>query len=143
MRQNSSAFRLGIFEVPQRGIGIANIEIPTRIFGFGLTEYIAVSEANRRSGTVERYVHNVVDFKDMHGQSFQTIGDLARNRSAIVAANLLEIGELRDFHSITPDFPSQSPRAKRRTFPVVFNESNVMQSCIDSHRAQGFKVKVL
>ena len=57
------------------------------------------------------------------------------HRLAIEAADLLEIGELRDLHAVEPDFPAQAPGAERRRFPVVLDEADVVLARIDAERA--------
>jgi hypothetical protein len=39
---------------------------------------------------------------------------------------LLEVGELRDFHAVEPDFPAQAPGAQRRAFPVILDKAHVV-----------------
>ena len=55
---------------------------------------------------------------------------------AIVAADLLEIGELADLHAVAPDLPAEPPGAERRAFPVVLDEADVVQVHVD---ADGFE----
>ena len=58
-------------------------------------------------------------------------------------ADLLKIGELADFHTITPDFPAKPPRAKRRAFPIVLHKSDVMHLHIDANCLKRAKIKRL
>ena len=63
---------------------------------------------------VVRQVVDVVDLLQKHADSFETIGDLAHDQRQLDTADLLEIGELRHFHTVDPDFPAQTPGAQRR-----------------------------
>ena len=60
-----------------------------------------------------------------------------------MAADLLEIGKLRHFHAVTPDFPAQSPRAQRGAFPVILDKADVMQRHIDPDRLKRSEVELL
>ena len=50
---------------------------------------------------------------------------------------------MRDFHAVTPTFPAQTPRAERRTFPVVFDKADVVQRRVHADRRQRFEIKLL
>ena len=114
-----------------------------RIFFFGLTEDVAVFQRNRSVWIVEWHIHHVIHAKDIHRQTFEAVGQFARDRFTVVTANLLEIGELRHFHAIAPNFPAKAPRTQGRGFPVVLNKADVMQTKIDTDRLKRTKVKVL
>jgi hypothetical protein len=68
----------------------------------------------------------------VHGDAFEAVGDLASDRLAVQAADLLEIGELRDFHAVQPDFPTQAPSAQGRRFPVVLDKADVVDERIEA-----------
>ena len=73
--------------------------------------------------------HQVVDAVhalQVHGQALQPVGDLASDGLAVDAADLLEVGELGDFHAVEPHLPAQAPGTQRRVFPVVFDEADVV-----------------
>ncbi len=78
----------------------------------------------------------MVDTQHIHRQPFESIGQLARDRLAVVAADLLEIGELAHLHAVAPDFPAQPPGPERRAFPVVLDKADVVQLHVD---ADGFE----
>ena len=81
-------------------------------------------------------VEHVVAILKVHGQAFETIRDFARDRLAFQATNLLEVGELRHFHAVHPDFPTKTPSAKRRVFPVIFHETDIVHFSIDTQSTQ-------
>ena len=60
-----------------------------------------------------------------------------------MAADLLEIGELADFHTIAPDFPAQAPGAQCRAFPVVLDKADVMHRHIDADRLKAAQIQLL
>ncbi len=75
---------------------------------------------------VEVEVEDIVDTLHIHGEALEPVGEFARDWLAIDAADLLEIGELRHFHAVAPDFPAQAPGAERRAFPIVLDEADVV-----------------
>src|SRR5690606_22558031 len=80
---------------------------------------------------------------NVHGQTLETIGDLAGHRLALQAANLLEVGELSHFHAVEPHFPAQTPGTQRRVFPVVFHEADVVDFRIHAQLFQRAQVEFL
>src|SRR5690606_6635333 len=84
-----------------------------------------------------------VDALQVHGQALQAIGDLTGHRVALDATDLLEVGELGDFHAVQPDFPTQTPGAEGRRFPVVFNEADVVHQRINTDGLQRAEVQLL
>ena len=71
-------------------------------------------------------VIDVVYALDVHGQTFHAVRDFRGNGMDVDAADLLEVGELSDFHAVEPDFPAQAPGAEGRRFPVIFYETDVV-----------------
>jgi hypothetical protein len=72
-----------------------------------------------------------------------TVGQFARHRRAFDAADLLEIGELRDFHAVAPAFPAKPPGAERRAFPVVLDKADVVQQRIDADGGERAEIELL
>ena len=58
------------------------------------------------------------------------------------AADLLEVGELRDLHAIEPHLPAQAPGAERGVFPVVFHKAHVVFLQVKTQRAQAAQVQI-
>ena len=85
----------------------------------------------------------MIHAQDIHGQTLQTIGQLARNWVAVVATDLLEICELRHFHTVTPHFPAQSPSPQSRAFPIVFDKADVMQGHINANGFETAQIELL
>ena len=88
-------------------------------------------------------VKDVLDALDVHGKTLQAIGDLCRNRLDVHAANLLEVGELRDLHAVEPNFPAKPPGAQGRRLPVVLDEADVVLLGIDAETFETFQIKLL
>ena len=82
------------------------VEVVFRLFDFGLEVDIAVFDVVDPDEVVDS-----IDVLHVHGDAFESVGDFCRDWVAWDAADLLEIGELRDFHAVGPDFPSASPSA--------------------------------
>ena len=135
-RQQAGAFGLGVFEMLKQLIGVGPVKVVARVFFLGLPKDVAVGQRDRTLWVVERHVHHMVDAKDIHRQPFQPIGQFATDRVAIVAADLLEIGELTDLHAVAPDLPAQTPGPQRRALPVIFDKADVMQAGVDADGGQ-------
>ncbi len=135
-RQNARALGFSVLEGFQQFICVRHIKVPARILLLRLQENIAVGHWRWRLRVVEWHIHDVIDAQHIHRQTLQTIGQFARHRIAILSADLLEIGELADFHAVAPNLPAKTPSAERRGFPVVFHEADVVQVHID---ADGFE----
>ena len=114
------------------------LEIVGAEFPLVLQEYVAIAEA----GAVEIQVIDVLDALDVHGQTLQPVGDLAGDRVAVEAADLLEIGELSHLHAVAPDLPAQAPGAQRRAFPIVLDKADVVQVWVDADGFQRTQIEV-
>ena len=114
-----------------------------RIFLLGLQEDVAVGDLLVALAAVEVQVVDVVDALHIHGEPLQPVGQLAGDRRAFDAADLLEIGELRHFHAVAPAFPAEPPGAERRAFPIVLDEADVVQQRIDADRRQRAEIELL
>ena len=124
----------------QQNFGVRYIEIPACVFLFCLFKHITIFQRDGRVGIVKWHIHNVINAQHIHGQAFQTIGQFTRNGMAIMPADLLEIGELADFHAVTPHFPAKAPGAQCWAFPVILNKTDVMQRHIDPNRLKRPKI---
>ena len=105
-------------------------------------EHVAIGGHTQRAVAPHQIVY-AVHALDIHRQTFQTVGDLAGDRFALQAANLLEVSELRHFHAVEPNFPAQAPGAERRVFPVIFHEADVVNGRIQTQLFQRAQVQFL
>ncbi len=80
---------------------------------------------------------------DVHSQALESVGDFAHHRAAVQSADLLKISELRDFHAIQPDLPSESPGTQGGRLPVVFDEADVVDQGVEAERAQRAQIQLL
>jgi len=87
-------------------------------------------------------VEDVVDALEEHRDALEAVRDLARDRRQVDAADLLEVGELRDLHRIAPDLPAEAPGAEGRLLPVVLDEPDVVLAEVDSERGQRAEVLI-
>src|SRR6185437_7414483 len=78
----------------------------------------------------------------IHRQSLEAVGDLTRDRPAVEAAHLLEVGELGDLHAVQPYLPAETPRAQRRGLPVVLDEADVVHQRVEAERAQTPEIQI-
>ncbi len=137
------AFFFGVAKMLQQQRSVGVFEIVARILLLCLQKYVAIEHAAVAVQTVEIQIVDVVDALAIHRQPFQPVCDLSRDRIAIEASNLLEIGELRHFHAVAPHFPAKPPRAKRRAFPVVFDKTNVVLERVNADAIKAFEIEVL
>ena len=107
------AFGLRLGEAVKQRRGVGDLEIIGRKLDLILMKHVAIGDA----AIVKRQVVNTIDALDIHGEPFQPVGQLTCHRLAIKTAHLLEIGELRHFHAVAPDFPAKAPCAERRAIP--------------------------
>ena len=75
--------------------------------------------------------------------ALNTVSDLNADGVEVHAARLLEIGELRDLLPIQPDFPAQTPGAKRRRLPIIFDEADIMLALVDAQCLQRSQIQLL
>ena len=122
----------------EQPLGVGGLEVEGRELALGLQEDVAVCRL-----AVEAQLEHVVHALDVHGQALEPVGQLARDRMAVVAADLLEIGELRDLHAVAPDLPAEAPGAERRALPVVLDEAHVMGERVDADRLEALQIEVL
>jgi hypothetical protein len=79
----------------------------------------------------------------VHRDALDAVGELARDRLAVDAADLLEVGELRDLQAVDPHLPAEAPRAEGGGLPVVLDEAHVVIERLGAERAQRVQVEVL
>src|SRR5256885_11826777 len=60
-------------------------------------------------------VVDALDTLQVHREALEAVGDLAGHGAAVEAADLLEVGELRDLHAVQPHLPPQAPRSEEHT----------------------------
>ena len=92
---------------------------------------VAVGDAVRKLQVIHRF-----DVLQVHRHALETVRDLASDRIAVEAADLLEVRELRDLHAVEPHFPAQPPCAERRIFPIIFDETHVVFREIEAELGQ-------
>ena len=61
----------------------------------------------------------------------------------IDTADLLEISELRDFHSVQPHFPTDPPGAERGRLPVILDKADIMLLRHDPQLPQRLQIDFL
>ena len=126
-RQEGLALLLGVLEMLEQHGRVGDFEIVPGIFLLGLQEHVAIGDLVGALAAVEVEVVDVLDALHIHGEAFEPIGQLARDRRALEARDLLEVGELADLHAVAPALPAEAPGAERRALPVVLDEADVVQ----------------
>ena len=119
-------------------LDVGLLEVVRRPLPLGALEEISVA-----SPRIVRQIVDVVDVLQVHGNTFEPVGELTTDWAAIEAAHLLKIGKLADLESVEPDLPPKTPSAKRRALPVVFDESNVVLARPGPQRLQRFEILFL
>ena len=124
-REQPLAGTLVICEMLQQHRHVGVLEVVGGLLDLVLMEHVAVGHASR--GTLApQDVVDALDTLQVHGEPLESVGDLAGHGATVEAADLLEVGELRDFHAVQPHFPPQAPGAERGRFPVVLDEAHVV-----------------
>ena len=108
--------------------GVGSFEIIGAELLFVLQEHVAIGHA----GIIVGQIVNALDALDIHSEPFQPVGQLTGDRRAIMAGNLLEIGELAHFHAVAPYFPTQTPGAQCGAFPVILHKAHIMFGTVDA-----------
>src|SRR3990170_522972 len=137
------AFGFGVAEMVEQEVGVGVLEIEARVFLLSLQEHVAIGDLVLPLPAVEIEIEHAVDAMHIHGEALQPIGELARDRVAIEAADLLEIGELGHLHTVQPYLPAEAPSAKGRALPVVLDEADVMLQGIDADGDEALEIEVL
>jgi hypothetical protein len=144
-RDQALRFRFVVGKLGEQQIGVGMLEVVGRLLHFVLVVDVAVGQAFRFPIFFplgpDQVVH-VFHALQIHGQAFDAVGDFAQHRLAVQAAHLLEVGELRHFHAVQPDFPAQAPGAQGRAFPVVFDKAHVIFLQVQAQRLQRAQVQV-
>ena len=128
LAQQRGAFALGVLEVLHQHVGVGELEIMRAVLPLGTQEHVAIGHA----GAVEIEIVNILDILHIHRQAFEPVGHFETGIGDRNAADLLEIGELTDFHPIAPDFPTQAPGTKRRAFPIILDEAEIVQQWVEA-----------
>ncbi len=137
-----AGFRLEQVELVEQRFHVGVFEVEGGHLHLVLQEDVAVGDLAEGAVGPHQVVHRV-HVLQVHGEPFQAVGDLAGDRVAVDAADLLEVGELGHLHAVQPDFPAQAPGAQGGRFPVVFHEADVMGERIETEAAQGIQIQLL
>jgi len=121
----------------EQEIDIAVLEVVGRLLDLVLVIYVAI-----RQPLGPHQVVHAFHALQIHREALQTVGDLAGDRLAVDAANLLEIGKLGDFHPVQPHLPAQPPGAERRIFPVILDKAHVVLFQIESQRFERAQIQL-
>lgn len=98
-RQQLLRFFLVLLEAGEQEVHIRVFEVVSGLLHFVLMEHVAVGGFTQRAVAPDQVV-NAVYALNVHGQTFQTVGDLTGNRFTFQTTNLLEVSELRHFHAV-------------------------------------------
>ena len=79
----------------------AVFKVVSGLLHFVLVIHIAIAE-----GVGPLQVVDIVDALQVHGQALEAISNFAGDGFAVDAAHLLEVCELRHFHTIEPNLPT-------------------------------------
>ena len=141
-RQQLLRFFLVLLEAGEQEVYVRIFKVIGGLFHFVLVENVAVSGFTQRAIAPDQIVY-AVHALDVHRQTLQAVGNFAGDRFTLQPANLLEVSKLRHFHTVKPHFPTQSPGAQSRVFPVIFNEADVVDSRIHTQLFQRSEIQFL
>src|SRR5688572_2571686 len=108
-REETLRFLLVVIERLEVRGHVGLLEVVRRPLPFLALRDLAVGDARRPRDLVDR-----VDVLQVHADALETVRELARDRTAVDAADLLEIGELADLETVEPHLPTETPRSERR-----------------------------
>ena len=141
--QAQAGLALVLVEGLEQKLGVAHLEVVRGEFALVLQVHVAVGELHAVVAAGPDDVVDAVDALDVHGQALKAVCDLHGHGSALEAAHLLEVGELRDLHAVEPHLPAKAPCAERGRLPVVLDEAHVMLVRIDADGAEAPQIQVL
>ena len=133
------AFFFCVREVANKHVGICMLEVIGGKLPLCFEEDIAIA----RAGAVKVELVDILHALNIHREPLKPVCEFHRYGIAIDAADLLKIGELADFHAVTPYFPSKTCRTERRTFPIVLDKSDVVLQWVDTKRLQTVEIEIL
>ena len=129
----------GLAEQVEQARGIGHLEVPAAHLALVFEEHLTIGHA----GAVELQIEDIVDALDVHRQPFEPVGEFARDRATIEAADLLEIGELGHLHPVAPHFPAEPPRTERRAFPIILDEPDIVACGVDPDCVEASEIQRL
>ncbi|MPN40339.1 hypothetical protein SDC9_187875 [bioreactor metagenome] len=141
-RQQLLRFFLVLLKAGEQEVHVRVFEVVGGLLHFVLMEHVAIRGFTQRAVAPYQVV-NAVYALNVHGQTFQTIGDFTGDRLTFQSADLLEVSELRHFHPVQPHFPAQTPGTQRRVFPVIFHKANVVDGWIHTQLFQRPEIQLL
>ena len=132
--------RLGLVRLEQAEVHrwIRRVEVEPGELDLALVVDLPVRDPRRPLDVVDRLL-----VLQIHGDALEPVGELGRHRFQVETTGLLEVGELRDLHSVEPHLPAEAPGAERRGFPIVFDEAHVVPGEIETERAQAIEIEFL
>src|SRR5690625_470877 len=133
-RYSKQTLRLALLigKMSKEYLCISMLEIKFRLLDLILVEHITIVDGVAIGGVCPDQVINTFYPLQIHSQTLDAVCNLARGRHAIEAANLLEIGKLRDLHTIEPDLPTQTPGPEGGVLPIILDEAYIVLLGIDT-----------
>jgi hypothetical protein len=130
-------------EVPMQGgeVGGRHVHLAERVLR--LVDFLLEPHLPVLHAAAPFQVEDVLDALQEHGDALEPVGDLAGDRVQVHAADLLEIGELRNLQPVEQHLPADAPGAERRRFPVVFFEADVVLPRVDAARLEAVEIQLL
>ncbi|GBF30920.1 hypothetical protein MnTg04_00871 [bacterium MnTg04] len=140
--QQSFTGGLVFIETAEHDLGVREFEVVFGHFHLVLVKNIAITDSTQRAIGPDQVEH-AVDILQKHRDAFQAVSYLTGYRAAVETAGLLKISKLRDLHAIEPYLPAQTPGAQGWRFPVVLDETDIMNQRIDTQRKQRPEIQIL
>ena len=101
--QTALGFCFKLLKIPQEQVLIADLKAILGMLILRMRENFAILNAICPLNLIDR-----VHFLDIRSQTLQTISHLSSHRLSWQTSDLLEVGELSNFHTIQPNFPAQT-----------------------------------
>ena len=135
---NAFCFSFIFVEQVEKQCSVCNLEVVVGLLNLVGVENVTIGDVANPFNI--KYILNALD---IHSQTLQAVRDFYSYRLNVDAANLLEISELGDFHTIQPNLPAQAPSAQSRRFPVILNKADIMLLLMNAQLSQTLQVQLL
>ena len=139
-------FAFKVIKLMQELDRVARLKVVMALFDFVLMEYVTVGQGTGRTVGILpariNQVKDVVAVLQVHRQTFETVGDFTGDGLTLQTAHLLEVRKLRHFHTVHPHFPTETPGAERRVFPVVFHKTDIVDFGINPQGTETAQIQV-
>ena len=122
-------------------VGGRHVDLPEGVLR--LLDFVPVPDVAILDAAGPLQVEHVIDVLERHGEALDPVCQFDGDRREIHTAGLLEVSELGDLLAVEQNLPANAPGAKRRRFPVVLFEADVVRAQVDPAGLETLEVQLL